>query len=326
MPASPNAVFTEIVTTTFRNHKGDITDNVSKHNALYRAMKKGGRTRTESGGYSIVAPLEYAQNGTYQRYSGFDLLNVSQSDVFTAAEYNWRQIAINVVTSGYELRVNAGPQRIANLAKARIQNAIHTYANNFSSDMYADGSLPNQIDGLQKLVADNGQGTVGGIDSATYPFWQNVVQSAGAPLQGGSAIVPSGTAGIMQSLMLPLYIALTRGADKPNLIVSSDDWFTFYEAGLTTNQRYVDSNSAEAGFMELSYKGIPVFFDGSSGMAASRMYFLNTNYIELVVHSDANMTIMDEAKPYNQDAVVIPIISMCNMTVSNRSLQGIAKL
>ena len=31
---SPNSVFTEMVTTTFRNHSGKLTDNVSKHNAL----------------------------------------------------------------------------------------------------------------------------------------------------------------------------------------------------------------------------------------------------------------------------------------------------
>lgn len=320
---SPNAVFTEIVTTTFRNHGRVIADNVSKHNALFRKMKQRGKTRTESGGYSIVTPLEYANNGTYQRYSGFDVLNVSQSDVFTAAEYNWRQIAINVVTSGYELRVNAGPQRIANLAKSRISNAMHTFANNFSSDMYSDGSLSNQIDGLQKLVADAGTGTVGGIDSSTNTFWQNVVQSAAAPLQGGGAITPSATT--IESLMLPLFIALTRGADKPDLIVASNDYFTFFEQSQTSLKRYVKEDEADAGFLEMSYKGVPVFFDGASGMAASRMYFLNTQYLEMVVHSDANMTVMDEAKPYNQDAVVVPVLWMGNMTCANRSLQGLVK-
>lgn len=322
---SPNAVFTEIVSTTFRNHSKDIMDNVSRHNALYRKMKQKGKTRTESGGYSIVAPLEYAANGTYQRYSGMDVLNVAQSDVFTAAEFNWRQIAINVTTSGYEMRVNAGPQRIANLAKSRISNAIHTFSNNFSSDMYSDGSLPNQIDGLQKLVADAGTGTVGGIDSSAYPFWQNIVQSAAAPLQGGGAITPSGGAGVMESLMLPLYIQLTRNSDKPDMIVASNDYFTFFEQGQVTLKRYIDSESADAGFMELAYKGTPVFFDGVSGMAASRMYFLNTQYLEMVVHTDANMTVMDEAKPYNQDAVVVPVLWMGNMVVTNRSLQGIVK-
>lgn len=320
---SPNAVFTEIVTTTFRNHGRKIADNVSKHNALYRKMKRGGKTRTESGGYSIVVPLEYAMNGTYQRYSGMDVLNVSQSDVFTAAEFNWRQIAINVVTTGYELRVNAGPERIANLAKSRISNAIHTFANNFSSDMYSDGSLPNQIDGLQKLVSDLGTGTVGGIDSSANAFWLSTVQSAAAPLQGGGAIVPGPTT--MESLMLPLYLQLTRNADKPDLIVSSNDYFTFFEQSQTTNKRYIKEDTADAGFMEMAYKGTPVIFDGASGMPAAHMYFLNTQYLELVVHSAANMTVMDEAKPFNQDAVVVPILWMGNMVVSNRALQGVLK-
>lgn len=323
--ASPNSVFTEIVTTTFRNHRKEIADNVSAHNALYRKLAKGRKVRTESGGHTIAIPLEYAENGTYQRYSGYDTLNVSASDVFTAAEYNWRQVAINVVSSGLELRQNSGPQRIANLAKSRIRNAINTFANNFSEDMYSDGSATNQIDGLQKIVADTPTNTVGGISGNTWTFWKNIVQSAASPLQGGGAITPSGTAGVMASLMLPLFMDLTRGNDKPNLIVSSDEYFAFYETGLTTQQRYVDSETAQAGFMELSYKGVPVIFDGNSGMPAAHMYFLNTNYLELVVHSEANMTIMDEAKPYNQDAVVVPILWMGNMTCSNRALQGVVK-
>jgi len=322
---SPNAVFTEIVTTTFRNHRKTIADNVSKHNALYRKMQGSGRTRKEDGGYSIVTPLEYAMNGTYQRYSGFDVLNIAQSDVFTAAEYNWRQIAINVVSSGYELRVNSGPQRIANLAKSRIRNAIHTFANNFSSDMYSDGTLPNQIGGLQNIVSDAGTGTVGGINSTTNPFWQSIVQSAAAPLQGGGGITPSGAQGVMESLMLPLFMQLTRNNDKPNMIVASNDYYQFFEAGQVTLKRYTNAEEADAGFMALAFHGVPVFFDGVSGMPAAHMYFLNTNYLELVVHSDANMTIMEDVKPYNQDAVVVPVLWMGNFVCSNRSLQGTLK-
>lgn len=62
--ASPNATFTEMVTTTLRNHSREVVDNVSKHNALLRAMKRRGNIITESGGYEIVLPLEYAENGT----------------------------------------------------------------------------------------------------------------------------------------------------------------------------------------------------------------------------------------------------------------------
>ena len=120
--ASPNSTFTELVTTTFRNHRKEIMDNVSKHNALYRMLGDQDKVRTESGGTSITIPLEYGQNGTYQRYSGLDLLNVSQSDVLSAAEFAWRNIAIHVVANGNELRINNGPTKIASLAKARIRN------------------------------------------------------------------------------------------------------------------------------------------------------------------------------------------------------------
>lgn len=66
--ASPNSTFTEMVTTTLRNHKRMLVDNVSDHNALLRLMKDKGKIRTESGGYEIVLPLDYTENGTYQRF------------------------------------------------------------------------------------------------------------------------------------------------------------------------------------------------------------------------------------------------------------------
>ena len=326
---SPNAVFTELVTTTFRNHRKEIMDNVSKHNALYRMIAEGGRSRTEDGGLSIVIPLEYGSNGTYQRYSGLDLLNISQSDVLSAAEFQWRNIAIHVVSSGNELRINNGASKIASLAKARIRNAIHTFANNFSADLYADGSLANQVGGLQLLVSDTGLGTVGGIDSSAFSFWQSKVQSAAAPMQGGAAITPSGVAGVMESLMLPLYLETTVNNDMVDLIVASNDYFTFYEQGLSSQKQYMDSASAEAGFMALRYKKAKVIFDGNSGMPASRMYFLNTKYIEVVAHKDANLTVVgDEGeglRPINQDAAVVPILWMGNLTIANRSRQGLLK-
>ena len=75
MPAGITSLFTawtELASTTYRNHSAEVADNVTKHNALYRKLTAKGRIRLEDGGLSIVAPLEYASNSTYQRYSGFD--------------------------------------------------------------------------------------------------------------------------------------------------------------------------------------------------------------------------------------------------------------
>jgi hypothetical protein len=320
---SPNSTFTELVSTTFRNHRAEIKDNVTKNNALYRRLVGKERFNLEDGGLSIVVPLDYAENGSYQRFSGYDRLDISPSDVISAAEFQWRQIAINVIASGQELRTNSGKSQIIKLVKARTTNAIRTFRNNFSSDLYSDGTLSNQINGLQALVADAGTGTVGGIDSSTYTFWKNKVQSAAAPLQGGGAITPGATT--MESLMQPLWLALTRGDDKPDLIVSDNNYFTFYEMGLVSNKRYTNTENGNSGFTELKYKSADVIFDGGSGIPSNHMYFLNTDYFNITAHRDADFVELPEARPTNQDAVIMPFIWMGNLTISNRSLQGVLK-
>lgn len=324
--ASPNAVFTEMVTTTLRNHPSTMNDLVSNHNALYRRLAKGGKVRKEDGGYEIVANLEYAENATYQNYSGYDTLNINPSDVFTAAKYDWVQAAVNVTASGLELRNNSGKAQMVNLVKSRVKNAMRTFANNISTELYGDGTTANTIGGLQALIADAGTGTVGGINSSTYTWWKNVVQSAASPLQGGGAITPSKST--IQSLMLPLYMELTRGTDTPKMAVSSNDYFIFYEESLTDLKRYTTDDTADGGFLSLKYKGMDVYHDGGThggGIPSAHMYFVNPDYLEFVCHKDANMTPAPEMSSINQDASVIRIISQHNLVCSNRSLQGVLK-
>lgn len=316
-------VFSELVTTTLRVHRKDIADAVSKHNALYRKLVAGDRIRIEDSGLSIVCPLEYASNSTYQRYSGFDPLNIGAVDVLSAAEYPWRQAAVNVAVSGLEMRTNSGESRTINFVKAKVRNAQHSFANGLSTDFYSDGTAANQVNGLQALVSDAGTGTVGGINSGTYPFWQSVVQSAAAPLQGGSAITPSATT--IESLMLPLWIRQTVGGDEPDLIVMSDDYFTFYEQSQSSLKRYAPEDSGKGGMVAMKYKTADVFFDSSGGIPAAHAYFLNTDYIEAVVHQDANITVLDEVEAVGQDAMVKTLIWMGNLVCSNRARQGVLK-
>jgi len=322
---SPNSTFTELVSTTFRRHRKEFADNVTTNNALLARLDKKGRKRVEDGGLTIVEELDYQANGTFQRYSGYDTLDISASDVLTAAEYNWRQAAVHVTASGRELRINSGETRIINLAKARLTNAMRTFKNNISSDVYSDGTSANQINGLSALIPDTAGGTVGGINGTTYSFWQGTVQDASSPISGGTITLSNTT--FEQPFMLQLYLELVRGADHPDLIVLSNDYFTFFEGSQVSIKRYTDAsgtgNSANAGFVSLKYKDADVIFDGGSGITAAHGYMLNTDYLSLVCHADADMDEVPEIRAINQDAVVIPIIWMGNMCCSNRSLQGV---
>lgn len=313
--ASPNATFTELVSTTMRHRKREVVDNVTKNNALLTLMKERGNIKTDAGGGTeIVIPLSYAENSTYQRYSGFDVLNIGQSDVISSAKYDWKQIALHVTSNGRELRINSSRERMINLSKARVDVAMATAANNLSVDIYSDGALTNQIGGLAHVVQSAGAGTVGGINSSTYTFWQNKVKEMSAP----------GTFSALKADMNALWLTTVRGADKPDLIVLTHDLYATYEGGLQDLQRYGDAKMASAGFEALKYKSAPVIFDDNAnfGTTAELGFFLNTKYLYLTEHPDARWSDDGEKKPTNQDAVVVPIYWMGEMCCSNRSLQG----
>lgn len=311
--------FTELVTTTWRKHRKEIKDNVSTRNAFLRRIYSKGNYRTEDGGLSIVTPLDYTTNGTYMRYSDWDLLNIAQSDVLSAAEYAWKQISLSVVASGREMRINSGESSIIKLVKARIKNAIRTFNNNFSSDLYSAGTASNQINGIQAIIADATTGTVGGINSSTYTFWKNQTYDAST-----NSVTPSATT-IENGLMLPMWLLLDRGPDdQPDLILADNTYYTYYEGSQVSLKRYTDKMTVDGGFTGLKYKNADVVYDSTaSGIPATRMYFINTNYFELCVHKDADLEVMDDVRPVNQDGSVTPILWMGNLVCSNRNQQGV---
>ena len=143
---SPNAAFTEMVTTTLRSTKRRISDNVTNHNGLLTWMKEKGNIKTDhEGGYEIQLPLSWANNATYSRFFGGDVQAIGGSDVLTSAKYDWCEAAIHVTVNQRELNMNRSEERMINLVKARLDVAMASAANNISVDIYSDGALTNQI-------------------------------------------------------------------------------------------------------------------------------------------------------------------------------------
>lgn len=322
--ASPN--LTELVTTTLRSRTKQLADDVTKQTALLNRLNSKGRVKPVSGGRTIVQELEYAENGTYQRYSGYETLNISPSDVFSAAEYDWKQASVAVTISGLEQIQNAGPERIIDLLESRISNAEKTMTNNIGADAYSDGTADGgkQIGGLQLLVADAPSGTtVGGISAATWAFWKNVVFDA---TTDGSAAATSAN---IQSYMNRVWVQVVRNTDKPDLIVADNNYWRLYLESLQAIQRITTvTDGATAGFPSVKYMTADVVLDGGFGGSAptNHMYFLNTDYLFYRPARDRNMTVEDgDRVPVNQDAIVKMIMFAGNMTTSNRSLQALLK-
>lgn len=319
--ASPN--LTEVVTTTLRNRSGKLADNVSKNNALLMRLKKRGSIQTVSGGRTIVQELEYAENSTYTRYAGYEVLNIQPSDVFTAAEYDWKQAAVAVSISGLEGDVqNVGESAIIQLLSSRVKNAEKTMTNNLSLDCYSNGTASNgkQIGGLQLLIADApASGVVGGIDRATWSFWQNFKFSGVG--DGGAAV----SAVNIQGYMNKVYLATSRGNDHSDLILADNNYYQFYLNSLQAIQRITSDELASAGFTSLKFMNADVVFDGGigGGCPANHMYFVNSEYVKYRPSANRNMVPLENVQSINQDATVKLIVWAGNMTLSNAQLQGV---
>jgi hypothetical protein len=328
---SPN--LSEIVTTTLRNRSGKLADSVSENNALLSRLRKRGRVKPVSGGRTIVQELEYAENSTFKRYSGYEQLDISPSDVFTAAEFNYAQAAVAVSISGLEELQNSGESQVIDLLESRISNAEKTMVNNISADVYSDGTADagKQIGGLKLLVDFTpATGIVGGINAADWTFWRNVAFDC--TTDGGAAA----TSNLMQSYMNRVYVQLVRGTDKPDLIVADNRYYRFYLESMQAIQRVSSDSMASAGFTSLKYMDSDVVLDGGyggnaataagvgvgGGASTGTMYFLNTNYIFFRPHSNRNFVpIGGERMAVNQVAMVKLIGFAGNMTCSNRFLQ-----
>lgn len=319
--ASPNTNYSEVVTTTLQRYTKTLADNVTKHNALLRRLKQKGQISATSGGRTLVRELEYAENATFSYYSGYETLNISPSDVFSAAEFDWKQCAVSVIASGLELRRNSGKEQLIRLLDSRIRNAEKTMMNNVSTGIYSDGtgSGGKQIGGLQLLIADDPtSGTVGGINRANFSFWRNKTYDF-------SDNTATASATSIITAMRTLWQSCVRGTDQPDTIIADDTYWGYYWDALQAQQRFAGTDNRDAGPMSLKFFGADVFFDTGGGCPANHMYFLNTDYLFFEAHPQANFTPLDEREPVNQDAIVRPLIWMGNLTMSNASLQGVIK-
>lgn len=313
--ASPNSTYTEIVTTTLAGYSKTMADNVTNNNALLRHIDTKGN-KSPATGRTIVQELEYATNSTTKWYSGYEVLDTSTSNVFTAAEFNYKQLAGNVVISGLEQVENSGSEQIFNLLKSRIRNLEKSLKNTMATALYADGTGTDskELGGLQLVVPGTVGNTVGGINSGTYTFWQNQVYDFST-----AGVTASATT--IQTAMNTLWLATIRGADRPDVIVGDTNYFGFYWSSLQANQRFSNDDSASAGFMNLMFMDAPVYYDDQC--PTDKMYMLNTDYLFLRYADGREFVPLGEKASVNQDALVMPVAWAGNMTVSNRARQGI---
>ena len=331
----PEPGLTEYITTTGRRRMKVLRDNITNHISLLRSMKENDGLESYSGGRSIVEEMSFDENATYQRYYNAQPLNTALNFTMTAAEFAHKQAAIAVVMSGLEKRINSGPEGFIDLSASRYKVAEQSFINNHEADLISDGTADGglQIGGLRHIVSTTPTaGVVGGIDRSTAggAFYQNfkfaTTTASTAPAPGGVAT----SATNIKDYYNYCINQLRRGSDKPTVVIAGQSHYQFLQSALFAIQRITgEQRSVDGGFRELEYLGIPVVmsggvnFGGQTYIATDRSYFLNTKYLKLRYHKDANMEPLEELRSINAEVWCQLIIWMGNMTCSNARLQGV---
>jgi hypothetical protein len=312
---APNSTYSnDLLSVTVQELEDELFDQISRKNAMTALLKEEGSIRYVDGGPTIVIPVMYAENGSYKRYSGADVLNTSSNDVFSAFSYPWCQIAINIQANGRELLQNMGRSQNRDLIKSRIMNAKASFENNFNIDILSDGSSANQIGGAKLLMDPAGAGTVGGVARASFSFAAN--QYYRATTDGGTAASATNIVTYMDAMdvLLQTYKANTKA------ILADNAFYKFYESAVHPLQRITNTDGALArlGFRTYQYKNAEVVFEPTGGgMAASTMFWLDPEVLELVVHSSRNLVRLPKRDSFNQDSQIEYMAWMGQLTAKN---------
>jgi hypothetical protein len=305
-----------VLTTTLANYRNKLIDNIFDdypllswlNGKLGRAMRGSSVKRTIDGGESIVEQLLYEISSSVKRYSGYEQLDTTPQDGMTIARYNWKQYAVSISINGLERRSNMGSERLIDLLEAKAKQAEMSLRDTMNIDAFSDGTANNSkgLGGLEILC--DSTGTAGGINQSTYSWWASTETASGSFAAQGL------------DDMRTTFNTITRGNDKPDFIITTQDIHEYYEKSLQPQERYIDTKVANAGFTNLTFKGVPTVFDRdcTSGV----MYFLNSKYINLVVHRDADFSTGPFITPENQDASTAMILFQGNMTTNNRRNLG----
>lgn len=280
-----------------------LVDNIFTSNILLsRARKKWWNVR--SGGTKVIAPVAYALSTAAGWYAGSDTLTISANDQISAAEFDWCQAHASITITGSDEIKNSGKEAIVDFVKSKVQMAEKTLTDTLGTGLYNTGTTTNAIIGL-RLAVDSA-GTYGGIARANYSWW--------------SAQEDSTTTALSLPLMQGLYGDCTVGNSKPTVIVCTQDIFDLYWGKLQAQQRFADSQTANAGFQNLLLNGTPVVADGHC--PASHMFFLNEDYLQFIVQSDRNFSFKPFIRPTNQDSATAHIYWMGALVCNNCRMQG----
>lgn len=303
-----------LLATTMDYYRPKMEDNIHLANPFIYWLTKDDKKKKQDGGANILVPVMYQKNSTIRSYSGYDVIDTTPQDGMTVAIYPWRQVAGSITISRIEERKNSGESQVLNLLKSKIMQAENSMKEEVNRQVFLDGTGNGGLDlfGLNLLVEDGVAwlSNVAGIDRTVETWWRNQWTSA-----TGLSFATNGL-----NLMRTMYNNCSKGNIHPDLILTTQTVFEYYEKVLAANERFIDTRTGDAGFQNLLFKAAVIMYDAYC--PTQTMFFLTSDYIDWYVDTETDFITTPFVRPANQDAKTAQILVYANICMNNIARQG----
>lgn len=305
----PSTIDTTVLNTTLADYQKTLTDNVYNSNIVLRLADAAGNKKLIDGGGSIVEPLIESEQDNGGFYLGADVLNNTQDNTLTQVEYRWQNVYEPIQITRDEERSNSGDMhKILPLVGTKTLLSEKAINKRMEQAFSTPVGSANNLNDLETIV---NTGTLGSIAGGTDTFWQSTVTASGA----------FATQGL--SDMTTAYYAVSGSANEENPThgLTNKTVFQKYEQTRLPLERISNGDlSANAGFRNLTFKGIPIMYGNFIG--SGLLFLLNMNYVILAVDSATDFVTTEFIQPTNQTVKVAYILWRGNLITNNRRRQA----
>jgi hypothetical protein len=272
-------------------------------------------------GESIKVRAKLDSNGSARRMSsGYSSFSPDTSDTLRGTRANWKLYGATAIMSGLERRNNRGAQQLADLWTHKQTDSTSALVDVVASDLFSTASPANAITSLDSIVAA-GSTSLQGAAASTYSKWTSRGLSAKGTAPASVSFAGGSFAATGLANWRKANLNATEGAVTPNVLLTTDDVYLFYEAALVPQVRFAsDTMTGQLGFSKLKFRDTTVFHDPYC--PSGYTYFINTDTLFLAYAEGAlfNMTpVMDQAF---QDAFSVKIIFQGNLVCSGRKFNN----
>jgi hypothetical protein len=279
-----------------------VADGVFRNSPTLAMFKKnslepwqGGPSYQENLLYGVL-PIE--------AYTPGDTFTLTSPQIATGGTVLPRYYSVNVVAQLEKLKIEmAGPRAVFSHIDLLLQNAALTMSGRLSNDIFRDGQQATRakfINGMDESLSD---GTTTGFQGVTFANYLTLPRtSVDGALNSPMTSPAANVAGpISHPILEQAFSSVTIGLEKPDLIVTSNNGFSFIKLAFAPLQRF-ETSDPELGFQTIAFNGAKIVADqycpgsrvataadtalGYTAIAGETIWLLNTKQFRFYLSTD----------------------------------------